>query len=537
MKIETDKQGSSRRSQLSFETRVLIIGGGATGTGLARDLALRGIPCILAEKHDINAGASGGNHGLLHSGARYVASDTEAAKECRMEGEILKRLAPHCIEDTGGLFVAVPGDDEKYIADFPIRCAACGVSATKMDVQTAREMEPALSPDIIAAYQVRDASIDPFRLSLENISQAQRLGCSFLRNTEVTGFQINSGKIQAVLLCNRMTGESIRIQAEQVVCAGGAWAHNIGKLAGVSIGMIYSKGTLLITQRRITHHVINRLRPPTDGDILVPGGTVSILGTTSVRTESPDGIVPTVEEVDLIIDEGAAMVPCLATSRYIRAYSGVRPLLQGAPADDDRQVSRGFALIDHRKAGLDNFITITGGKLSTFRLMAEKTADLICERLQVDAPCRTGVEPLPATGGGQWTEPGISPRLWMERNDPADHLVCECEMVPASVVAHLFQSITKEGLKPDIHGIALRSRIGKGPCQGAFCSVRVAAYLYQQNKLNRADGVAQLKRFLAERWRGQQPLLRDLPLAQSELMEAIHCGTFCLEQVGKGEGP
>ena len=73
-------------------TRVLIIGGGATGTGLARDLALRGIPCILVEKQDINSGASGGNHGLLHSGARYVASDAEAAKECCEEGNLLKKL-------------------------------------------------------------------------------------------------------------------------------------------------------------------------------------------------------------------------------------------------------------------------------------------------------------------------------------------------------------------------------------------------------------------------------------------------------------
>ena len=102
-----------------MKTQVLVIGGGATGTGLVRDLAMRGVSCILVEKRDINAGASGGNHGLLHSGCRYVASDQSAAIECREERELIKRLAPQCIEDTGGLFVAVQGDDEKYIADFP----------------------------------------------------------------------------------------------------------------------------------------------------------------------------------------------------------------------------------------------------------------------------------------------------------------------------------------------------------------------------------------------------------------------------------
>ena len=108
-------------------TQVLIIGGGSTGTGIARDLALRGVQCILAEYRDINAGASGANHGLLHSGGRYVSADQGSAIECREENDLLKKLAPHCIEDTGGLFVAVEGDDEKYVADFPHLCSQCNI--------------------------------------------------------------------------------------------------------------------------------------------------------------------------------------------------------------------------------------------------------------------------------------------------------------------------------------------------------------------------------------------------------------------------
>ena len=95
-----------------MQTQVLIIGAGITGCGLARDLALRGVPAMVVDKGDLDSGASGSNHGLLHSGARYVASDPESARECRRESALLKRLAPHCVEDTGGLFVAVEGDDE-----------------------------------------------------------------------------------------------------------------------------------------------------------------------------------------------------------------------------------------------------------------------------------------------------------------------------------------------------------------------------------------------------------------------------------------
>ena len=98
-----------------IETPVLIIGGGITGTGLARDLALRGLKCTVVEKGDINSGASGANHGLLHSGARYVSSDPGSAAECMRESLILKSMARNCIEETGGLFVAIEGDDENYV--------------------------------------------------------------------------------------------------------------------------------------------------------------------------------------------------------------------------------------------------------------------------------------------------------------------------------------------------------------------------------------------------------------------------------------
>ena len=149
-----------------MQTQVLIIGGRATGTGLARDLALRGVHCILVERLDINAGASGANHVLLHSGARYVSYDTVLAQECKKEGAILKRLAPHCINNTGGLFVAVEGDDENYVADFPNLCNRCNIPVQELDIKEVREMEPTLSDKLIAAYGVEDAFIDPFKLSI-----------------------------------------------------------------------------------------------------------------------------------------------------------------------------------------------------------------------------------------------------------------------------------------------------------------------------------------------------------------------------------
>jgi len=511
------------------ETQVLIVGGGAIGTGLARDLALRGVQCILAEKGDINSGASGGNHGLLHSGGRYVSTDPAVARECREESEFVKKLAPHCIEDTGGLFVAVEGDDEGYVADFPHLCDRSEIPVKALDTNEALELEPALSKKTIAAYLVEDASIDPFKLSLENISQAQQLGSKLLGHTKVTGFKKNGNRIQAVLLQDMKTGEEIIVEPQEVVNACGAWAGEVAALAGVSINILYSKGSLLVTDRRVTERIINRLRSPADGDILVPGGTVSILGTTSIRIDSLGKISPTVSEVDLIVEEGAAMIPALETARYIRAYSGVRPLLEEEAEDNDRSVSRGFTLLDHIQDGLENFSTISGGKLTTYRFMAEKAADLVCDRMGITNPCLTRTEPLPSTPAGMWTEPGLGPRLWIKGEGPENQPLCECEILPKNIIDSVIRSIQEQGDKPDLRAVGLRSRMGKGSCQGTFCGKRVTAHLYERGDLCADEGLTHLRSFLRERWKGERSVLWDAQLIQAEFKEALYCGLSGLE--------
>ncbi|MBI4765330.1 MAG: anaerobic glycerol-3-phosphate dehydrogenase subunit A [Deltaproteobacteria bacterium] len=519
----------SNREDRLLKTQALIIGGGVTGTGLARDLALRGVQCLLIEKKDINAGASGGNHGLLHSGARYVASDPEAAKECRQEGELLKRLAPHCIEDTGGLFVAVRGDDENYIADFPGLCERSGIPTRPVDLKEARILEPALAEELVAVYSVQDAAIDPFRLSLDNMAQAQQQGARLLRHTRIQAFEIRGPRIQSVKCQNSKTKEEISVEADMVINAAGAWAGLLAGLAGISIPVLYSKGSLLITHDRLAQRVINRLRPASNADILVPGGTVSILGTTSIRIENPDEAYPTVEEIDLMVEDAGAMIPALERTRYIRAYCGVRPLIGSAGDGDDRRVSRGFALMDHGSQGLENFITISGGKLTTYRLMAEKTADLVCQHLGVSRPCLTGTEPLPASRPARWTEPARGPKAWLKGHDPEDLLLCECEMVPRSAVDAIAASLHQQGERLDLQGVGLRSRVGKGPCQGAFCGPRLTAYLFDQGESDAGQSLQSLKDFIRSRWKGLKPILWGRQLQQAEVLEAVHCGLFGLE--------
>ena len=410
--------------------QVIIIGAGASGAGLARDLALRGVDCLLLERGDVNAGASGRNHGLLHSGARYAVVDPRAAAECAREGAIIKRILPQCVDDCGGLFVAVPGDDPDYISAFPEYCAAAGVGCRAVDPVAARALEPALARDITAVYAVPDASVDPFMLSLENVADAQRHGGRFLRRHEATGFERDGRHLRAVRVRNTETGETAVYAGLQFVIAAGGWSGRVAALAGCRADLLLSKGTLLVTQSRLTKRVINRLRGPGDGDILVPGGSVSILGTTSVPVADPDDNTPTIAEVDANLSEALPLLPGLATTPFRRAYAGIRPLVRAAGASGEgRKASRDFALLTYEEAeagGVDNLMTLTGGKLTTYRLMAERAADALCRRLGVSAVCRTAEEAIPPSDLAAWSDPSPAHKYaWWQKHSPDDYLLCE----------------------------------------------------------------------------------------------------------------
>jgi glycerol-3-phosphate dehydrogenase len=305
----------------------------------------------------------------------------------------------------------------------------------------------------------------------------------------------------------------------------------VAAMAGITVKMIYSKGTLLITNYRLTGRVINRLRPPADADILVPGGTVSILGTTSSRIKSLNDYRPRIAEVDYIVDELTPVVPSLESARYIRAYAGVRPLImQDKEGQNDRSASREFELFDHTTDGVDNFVTITGGKLTTYRYMAEKTADLVCRKLSIDEVCTTGQVNLDLASSTSWTYPGVSPKVWLRHHDQDDTLLCECEMVSKKAVDTILENGRHSNGHKNIKAIGLRSRVGKGSCQGSFCSIRLMAHLYNRGVLRDSQGRDSLKRFVQDRWTGQHAVLWGDQLAQAELSEAMHCGLFGLEE-------
>ncbi len=512
-----------------YQTEVVVIGGGATGAGALRDAALRGFKTLLLERSDFGTGTSGRYHGLLHSGGRYAVKDPLSARECIAENIILHRIAAATIEDTGGLFVATPDDDPAYADRFVTACRDSGIPVTEISIAEMLRREPRLNPAITRAFVVPDASCEPWALIEGNIRSARAYGGDAWPYHQVTGFERQNGRITVVRTRDTRSGEEQSIACDFVVNAAGAWAGQIGELAGVPLTMTAGKGSMIVMNHRIVNSVVNRCHLPGDGDILVPVGSVAIIGTTSINVPDPDAFEIEPAEIDSMLREGEKLVPGLAKMRSLRAYAGVRPLYgnEGASAEG-RDVSRAFAVLDHRsRDGLGNMISIVGGKLTTYRLMAEHGVDALCRSLGVDRPCHTADEPLPGSENG--VHYSITHRLAAieARGGDENSLVCECEYVTRSQV----EQVAAERSTHDLGDIRRELRLGMGPCQGGFCTYRAAGVLHDLNHLPPRETNEALCHFLEERWKGIKPVLWGDDLRQIQLDEEIYVNLLGVQQV------
>ncbi|HDQ73485.1 MAG TPA: FAD-dependent oxidoreductase [Chloroflexi bacterium] len=383
-----------------LETQVVVIGGGITGSGVLRDLAMRGFDAMLFERGNLSEGTTGNFHGLLHSGGRYAVKDQPTARECIQENRILREIAPQAIEDTGGFFVVLDDQDEAFLPIFLQGCENVGIPAEVLSGTEALKEEPNLSPQLRQAVAVPDGSVDGWDLCLGSVNAARALGARLFLYTPVTELLREGDRVVGVQAVDQTSGDEYQVRAEYVVNASGPWADQIVRLADIEIPIVLSKGTMVVLDSRPVTRVINRCRFPSDGDIIVPVGTTIVLGTTSVTVDDPDSFCVDEWEIYKVLEEGMEMAPVIEDMNIQRCFAGVRPLYEPpedlAGVEAGREVSRNHFVLDHEQLdSLGGFITITGGKVTTFRLMAQDTIDLVCEKMGVDEPCRTHLELLP----------------------------------------------------------------------------------------------------------------------------------------------
>jgi glycerol-3-phosphate dehydrogenase len=525
-----------------MKTEVVVIGGGATGAGVFRDLALRGLEVVLLEKADLTSGTSGRNHGLLHSGARYAVYDPDSARECFQENALIKKIAAPCLEETGGFFLSLPEDPPEYADTLLRACHSLGIPAKEVAVADVLHQETKLSPRVKRAIWVPDASVDPFRLIRANIEAGENLGGRVFLHRQVVEIFTARGKVTGVKAIDPRTGEEFKIQCHFLINAAGVWAGEIARLAGINLGILFSKGSLVVFNQRLVNAVINRCRPPANGDIFVPHGPTLILGTTSQTVAQVDDPFPEIEEVDLLLGEGEKMIPQTKETRVIRAYAGIRPLLGAREAEreagpetpnaseaDGRRLSRDFLLVNHgAQDQLRGFFSICGGKLTTYRLMAEKTVDAVMDEIGRKESCRTAEIPLPFPW--EYSFHALEKKLLKIAQIPSanvpQEIVCECELVSKK---EILQEVGKLGIF-SLKELQERTRAGMGPCQGGFCAPRLTALLLETGKITAAEALTILKNFLEERWKGIRPVLWGPQLREEQLIQALYTEFFNLDR-------
>ncbi|MBN2403221.1 MAG: anaerobic glycerol-3-phosphate dehydrogenase subunit A [Spirochaetes bacterium] len=540
-----------------IETEVIVIGGGATGAGVLRDLSMRGIKAVLVEKDDIASGTTGRNHGLLHSGARYAVNDMESALECISENRILKRIASNCIEDTGGLFITLPHYDHTYHEKLKNSCRLAGISCDEISVKEALKIEPNLNSAIVSALHVPDGAIDPFRLAIANISDAEERGAGSFTYTRITSVIRENGAVKGVECFDEKTGNAFEIYANIVINASGIWSQHICGLAGVELKMTASKGAVVVIDYRINNKVVNACRIPANGDIIVPNDTVSLIGTTAKNIDysAIDDPRADDDEIEELLAGGKEMLPIITRARVLRVYAGVRPLIaaSGPEAGDGRKISRGIVLLDHEKRdGVSGFITITGGKLMTYRLMAEMAADLACKKLNVNKKCSTHKTPLPGSEKKKYTKypaklfSGIANSVVgstfnrhgsriariLKRDKRNYRLICECEMVTEGEIEYAIKNFDVR----DLEDLKRRTRIGMGPCQGELCAYRSAGLFVQYKGIPPEEANKLLIDFIEERWKGMKPIFWGDAMREAEFIYWIYQGLFGMGKVDSHRG-
>lgn len=521
-----------------LETQVVIIGGGATGAGILRDLSMRGVKAILVERGDLGCGTSSRFHGLLHSGGRYAVRDKNAAIECIEENQILRRIGKHCVEPISSIFIRTPEDDASYEDVWVNACREAGIETKPISLDKLHEIEPNVSRQVQSAYMCPGAAIDGFRMLWQIFDSANRYGGKTLTYTNVIGINSEAGKVTGVKVQNVYTKEIATISCDYVISAAGPWCGRVAELAGLTLNVKPSKGTLIAFNHRMCTNVIHRLHKPSDADIFVPHGSVTILGTTSINSD-PDDNTTSQEEVKSMMEIGRATFENLDDYRILRVFAGCRPLYTGDSKESGRNASRDFAAVDHSKDGLSGFMSVCGGKFTTHRQMAEKVCNMVCKTLGNTEKCRTAEEPLVADPSEELKErakkvfPNYGYELAQSRQgverftsiiediekDPTKaEMICECENVTKAEIA----AVANEETSHSISDVRRRTRMGMGTCQGTFCTYRAVGTVKDLNKDWTQDTRKLFRDFLEARWKGIRPVMWGNQMRDVELTRGIY---------------
>ncbi len=406
---------------------VVVIGGGITGAGVALDAASRGYSVALLERGDYAVGTSSRSSKMVHGGLRYLQNlDLGLVREALLERQLMVQLAPHLVYPTPFLVPSFGEDRRDRKIGLGLNMydvmATTRVGRSRREIRSSKEededfywspdrhrtidreelleMVPALEPrDPNDAYLFYDCQTDDVRLVLTILGEAERFGAVMLNGADVTELTWEKGRARGVAFVEAESGERIEVAADNVVNATGVWADMLRPEE-----VVEEEDVPRIKPSRGTHLLLDRADLSTgSAACIVPAGEGraifalpwygrTLVGTTDNDFEGDiDHPRPGDDDVEYLLDATNAFFGTeVGRSDLVGAYAGVRPLISSGDPKKSVDISRRAELYE-TSSGL---LTITGGKLTTWRRMAKQVVDRIVEREGREAPCHTAEIPL-----------------------------------------------------------------------------------------------------------------------------------------------
>jgi glycerol-3-phosphate dehydrogenase len=406
---------TSRLAALAGERfDVVVIGGGIIGAGIARDAALRGLRAALFEKADFGSGTTAGSTRLIHGGLRYLEMfDFRLVRMDLRERETLLRIAPHLVKPLE-FIMPFYGSSLFYRCKMKLGMTLYDLLSYDKSLPRHRFLTPAelktMEPnlcrqDLQGAMAYFDAQANsPERLCLENIIDACEHGAQTFNYTEVTGATYTGELLHGIRVRDLLSDDRTEVSVESrvVVNASGAWFDRVaGKLTdrGRATQIRTTKGVHItcppVTNRAIV--VFSRV----DGRLMfvIPWLGCSLIGTTDTEfAGDPATAQATPADVDYVLGSVTEYFPMLDITQIYFSNAGVRALVKEKGSKSS--VSRRHRVADGAHSGAGNLLSVLGGKITGYRAIAEEVVDVICRKLEVNAPCVTAATPLPGAREG-----------------------------------------------------------------------------------------------------------------------------------------
>ncbi len=406
---------NSKRVNKQYD--VIIIGGGINGAGIARDAAERGLSVYLAEKNDFAFGTTFRSTKLIHGGLRYLEHyEIGLVRESLRERERLLRQAPHLVKPIK--FVIPIFEDNKYgYGKVKLGLLAYDMLSYDKTLENHKsyscdelhDLEPNIrTQNCRGGFVYYDCQVAyPERLCLENILLAKSAGADIHNYTEVIQLIYEKQQIIGVKVRDSLNGEATEIHGRIVVNASGPWVDRVLKLSHFksSRKMGGTKGSHILLPK-FPNGPRHAIYCPAHQDgrpfFVIPWRDYYWVGTTDIRYKGDfDRVQATPKEIEYLLREVNFVFPQaqMDSKDVLYCLAGIRPLPVTESETEEAEITRSHIIFDHEDEDLDGLLSIIGGKLTTYRNLAEKTVDIIFEKLRLSSPaCRTRHAPL--WGGG-----------------------------------------------------------------------------------------------------------------------------------------